>query len=71
MQSVLEKEKQKEIRRRHAANFCTRMRYESPGVGSADSARTSARPFTPQRLLMPAILQTAFMIKFSGLISLY
>jgi hypothetical protein len=47
MQSVLEKEKQKEIRRRHAANFCMRMRYESPGVGSADSARTSSRPFTP------------------------
>ena len=39
-------------------------------VGSVDSARLRAL-FTPQRRLVPAILQTAFIIEFYGFISLH
>jgi hypothetical protein len=46
MQLFFGKSETKQSKRQNAANFCTRMRYESRVVGSADSASASAPSYT-------------------------
>jgi hypothetical protein len=44
MQLFFVKRETKQSERQNATNFCTRMRYESRVVGSADSANTWCTP---------------------------